>query len=130
MAQNSTRPVASSRSLTPSTQAAQIPAHPPLVKNPAVICKTGCTDLRRGMQTLSKMVEHMGFEPHDGNMYAFSNEKDTVKIIQQKEDGMAMLTQKIWHPFYWPEYQLPYMVIFAYIAGAQFLATLGCPKSL
>jgi hypothetical protein len=80
-----------------------IPLH--LVKEPVVIQKSGDTDLRRGRDKLSELVEKTGHNPHDGNIYAFSNCKNTIKIIQKKEDGMMMSAKKMEAAKDWPEYQ-------------------------
>jgi hypothetical protein len=76
-----------------------------LVKKPVVIQKSGDSDLRRGILKLCSLVAMMGYNPHDGNIYAFSNRKNTIKLIQQKQDGMMMISKKTDAAQEWPEYQ-------------------------
>jgi hypothetical protein len=107
----------------------------PITKNPAFIAKSGDTDLRRGLKALNKLVEKTGRNPRDGNMYGFCNKKDTVKIIQQKKDGVEMLVKKMFEVItFWPEYQPQgepgYMIILTGKDKNDFLGKLGCPKTL
>jgi hypothetical protein len=97
----------------------------PLVKNPAVICKAGCTDLRRGVDKLIELVEIMGFDPHDGNIYVFCNTRNSIKVIQQQKTGMVMFAKKTYSPLVWLAYQPPYMVTLPREAAEQFLKALG-----
>jgi hypothetical protein len=104
-------------------------------KEPALILKSGDTDLRRGTKALNKLIETTGNNPHDGNMYAFYNEKDTVKIIQHKSDGDEMLVKKMneligdW-PEYRPNGEPGYMVVLKGKEKDEFLGRIGCPKKL
>jgi hypothetical protein len=102
---------------------------------PALIIKSGDTDLRRGPKALSKQIETTGNNPRDGNMYGFSNMKDTIKIIQHKKDGDEMLVKKMLVPINnWPEYQPPdkpgYIVTLTGKEKDRFLDEIGCPKTL
>lgn len=74
---------------------------------PTLVIKSGDTDLRRGPKALGKIVEEMGMEPANGDIYAFSNTRNNIKIMQQKPDGILLVTKKTVSTIEWPEYQPP-----------------------
>ncbi|MDR2408886.1 MAG: IS66 family insertion sequence element accessory protein TnpB [Bacteroidales bacterium] len=113
----------------------ELPKKHPGKKEIVLVLKSGDTDLRRGPKALNELIKRTGNNPQDGNMYAFSNVKNTIKIIQQKDDGTEMLVKKTNAPINnWPEYKekgLPgYMVVLTGKEKNDFLGKLGCPKTL
>jgi hypothetical protein len=81
---------------------------PAQAAQPALIAQSGDTGLRRGAKELSKVVEKMGMDPHNGDMYAFSNMKNSIKVLQEKSDGMLLIIKKNGGPIEdWPEYIPP-----------------------
>jgi hypothetical protein len=105
------------------------------LKNPDLILKSGDTDLRRGPKALNELIKITGNNPFSGDLFGFSNEKDTIKIIQQKTDGSEMLIKKMIEPIRnWPAYQPKgepgYMVVLKGKEKDSFLDEIGCPKTL
>jgi hypothetical protein len=76
----------------------------PLTTKNCVIQKTGDTDLRRGAKKLQELTASTGHNPNDGNLYAFSNCKNTIKIIQKQGNGLMMITKKTDSATDWPAY--------------------------
>lgn len=113
----------------------EIPQGHSVKKETVLVLKSGDTDLRRGPKALNKLIEKTGNNPFDGNMYGFCNEKDTIKIVQQKEDGLEMLVKKMAEPIrIWPAYQPQgepgYLVVLNGKEKERFLDDIGCPKTL
>jgi hypothetical protein len=107
-----------------------------LAKNPVLFMKSGATDLRRGVKQLGEITKNqMGQDPLDGNMHAFANKpKTTIKIVQKKEDGLALYTKYVIKPADWPGHQPPdkpgHIVTLAGKEKDNLLKKLGCPKEL
>jgi hypothetical protein len=76
----------------------------------------------------------MGENPKSGNIFAFSNNKNNIKLMQQKEDGISLLVKKTIKPIKWFEYQPAdkpeHTVRLSGKEREQFLQELGCPASL
>jgi hypothetical protein len=105
---------------------------------PALVCKSGATDLRRGINKLDTNAKiNVMLEKHlaDGDMIAFANKpKTTVKITRRKDDGTALLTKKFDKPIDWPKYQAfgtpGYVVTLTGKDKGKFLDDLNIPETL
>jgi hypothetical protein len=77
-------------------------------KKPALILKSGATDLRRGAKKLGTDGRTKMGNPGDGNVRAYANKpKTTLKFVQNKPEMMSMVTMHYSNPIAWPEYQPP-----------------------
>jgi hypothetical protein len=103
-------------------------------KKKSVVQKAGDTDLRRGMNKLGELLEKNGCDPNNGDLYAFSNEKDKVKIIQNTPECSKMLVVKNKNLPSWPEYKKPgepgHMIKINGNDIDKFFTDIGCPNGI
>jgi transposase len=67
---------------------------------------TGHTDMRRGMHSLARQVEHnCKHNVHTGGLYVFRGKKgDLVKILWHDGIGMSLYAKRLEHGrFIWPQ---------------------------
>jgi hypothetical protein len=102
---------------------------------PALIIKSGATDLRRGATKLfNDNITKIG-NPKNGDVWAYANKpKTTVKLVMKKPDNTCMVTVHYKQPVDWPEYQPSdkpgHTVTLQGNEKEKFLKDIGCPKDL
>jgi hypothetical protein len=108
------------------------------IPEPAIIIKSGATDLRREEKALSKIITgNMEENILSCNMYAFANKTaKIVKVIKQNPDGSTTMYKK--HSdnqiLQWPEFkeknEAGHKITLKGDKRKEFLGKIGCPEDL